>query len=52
MKPHIHTDVISLTIGALATLTVAHLLRWGGAYIAGKGMVGPGTALGSFASLN
>lgn len=52
MRPHIHTDVISILVTTAAVLATAHVLRWGGAYLASKGMSGPGQALGAFASLN
>lgn len=52
MRPHIHTDILSLGATTVAVLTFAHVMRWGGAYLAGKGLGSFGTTLGAFASLN
>lgn len=52
MKGHIHTDALTILTAALATALVFHVGRGAGAWLAGKGMSGLGTAVGGFFTFN
>jgi hypothetical protein len=52
MRPHLHTDVISIFVGAAGVALVFHVGRWVGAYLTTKGASGPGNAIGGFFTFN
>lgn len=49
---HIHTDIIHLSVFALGTALIFHILRGIGSYLGGKGMTVPGQIIGGIATFN